>query len=307
MRIFSPNLLHSKFSRLDIEFSTSLFPPFPHGQGFSTNVDIVLPSLSYLLDSQNDDGDQWNDDQNASQGSHKSNNAGRFTILSEPLLLPLVPEFTTGSTKLPRIVKSDVRRLFPMMLVNTLNSGDKTMMTSFLREYGNNLNPSAIASPRRLTLIQWDVTGKESPLILSGKEAIVTFWNSVTKHLVPDHMLNIDNIKLRTSFDGSCRLEFNFCFSGTKLFRDADMGYIGRNVTEKLQSDPSLALAGDDPSEDLIASPENQIQLFRYPNGELPAFKQSKIVITGVIYITVNAEKRIEKIERYGFPQIFEM
>lgn len=288
-----------------------------------------------------DNYDEEDEDRNADYNDEFDSSI--FALLSdEP---PLVPNLAYGKLSPTRIVKHDICRGFPMMLANVINSGDINMISSFLDRYGNNINPNIMRSSDcgssfpGLTLIQRDIKGIHTPVVLFGKDAIVMFWNCMLT-LLPDHALYIDDIKVKTNAEGRCRLEFAFRLDGTVLFPDLDPGCIGQNVNERLISStsssssssslsqinlksdrlqqssskvirkkrkshlPIPAVSGSNHIQDNFQHDQEQQQLFRDSNGKLPAFLPCKQVVTGLFHIWVNVEQRIERIAIYGLPNI---
>jgi hypothetical protein len=235
-----------------------------------------------------------------------------------------------------------------MMLTNVINSGDIKMIASFLDIYGNNLNPNSLLpmtgfdnSFRGLSLIQRDMLGKETPIGLHGKEAIIAYWNCLLK-IFPDHVLYINDIKLKTNIvqpDGSCRLEFGFRLETTNLFPDVDPGCIGKNVSDMLllqspnrtgtivsESDTSSEIVDQrkvgkkrklecsissqeislmtNPHDIKALQEESPLELLRDFSGKLPTFLPSKQVVRGFFFMWVNADKRIERIGINGLPSV---
>eukprot|EP01038_Epipyxis_sp_PR26KG_P013826 gene13826-18540_t len=116
-------------------------------------------------------------------------------------LPPLLPK--------PKIIKSDIRRLFPKMFCNVFNSCSSAIMSSYLNTY---YLPSALYNQTELSACS--VEDRYSQL--EGLQDISTYWgfNMTT---APDLIFSIDNIKIKVRSDHTSSISCSFKMMGTKL------------------------------------------------------------------------------------------
>eukprot|EP01038_Epipyxis_sp_PR26KG_P017538 gene17538-24325_t len=109
----------------------------------------------------------------------------------------------------PKVIKRDIRRLFPTMFCNVFNSGSPALMSNYLNTY---CLPSTLFNQTELSACS--VEDRYSQL--GGLQDLSTYWgfNMTT---APDLICSIENIKIRVRPDQTSSISWSFILVGTKL------------------------------------------------------------------------------------------
>lgn len=117
----------------------------------------------------------------------------------------------------PRIVKRDIRRLYPSMLVNVMNSGDLSILSGFLGEFTTKQCKFVDYFPGNDTVnLSWHRTFEGVSSIMSY---FSSFWTPVTQALIPDFSVKIRwaSIKQFLNKDNS-ELMCGISYTASRLF-----------------------------------------------------------------------------------------
>lgn len=109
----------------------------------------------------------------------------------------------------PRVVKSDIRRLYAQMFVNILNSQDINLLRSFLRTYAS----------KSITLSTVCSCGKNPfSANLRGRD-LITCLSAAQFQVSPDRIHAIDNVQIiSNSANRECKIRCNVSSTFTILF-----------------------------------------------------------------------------------------
>lgn len=98
---------------------------------------------------------------------------------------------------LPRIVQQDIRRHYPQMLFNALNSHDSNMINAFMQRYANpaatmekTLDGASMSTCTALPI--------ESPtvrVVVNGSSAISKYWAAMNS-IIPDHCVRLRDVNI---------------------------------------------------------------------------------------------------------------
>jgi hypothetical protein len=116
----------------------------------------------------------------------------------------------------PRILKHDIRRQYPRMLVNTINSFSLSLLLSFHAQ---------LTTPSFTMIMSSSSPYFNFSLSLSERERVLAYWSGLMQ-LSPDHVLEIDResasaVRIVTDnmSRGRCRVMFDFRVRGRQMYR----------------------------------------------------------------------------------------
>lgn len=89
----------------------------------------------------------------------------------------------------PRIVKRDIRRMYPSMLANVMNSGDLSFLSSFLEEFASKRCQFIDYFPGSSDInLSWNRTFVGMPAVM---QYFSSFWNSTSQAFIPDFHIKV--------------------------------------------------------------------------------------------------------------------
>lgn len=139
-------------------------------------------------------------------------------IIDDPS--PLVPDdlrtpLRTRNGKIPRLLKHDIRRLYPTMFINMLNSHDHDFTSKYFQKF---FPPTA-----KLEMLQdlssfWSVQALDRTSdIVSGRDNILTYYNFLFR-LFPDFCASVSRMEIqRNNHNRESTIKFFFHLSWTEV------------------------------------------------------------------------------------------
>ena len=136
----------------------------------------------------------------------------------------------------PKIYKTDIRRQYPRMLGNILNSFDIGLMTSFHHQLAtpdiiysmtisgppSNADINTILPPSVPKATHVFPPINPADLIctfqLQGRDLLTTYWSGVLQ-IAPDYIMEMNNIQIITQYGSlKCKLAFDFRATASKIY-----------------------------------------------------------------------------------------
>lgn len=98
---------------------------------------------------------------------------------------------------LPRIIKQDIRRHYPQMLFNVLNSHDSNMIDTFMQRYAS---PAAkmektLDGATMSTCTALPIAAPTVRVVVNGSSAISKYWTAMNS-IIPDHYMRLCDVKI---------------------------------------------------------------------------------------------------------------
>lgn len=138
----------------------------------------------------------------------------------------------------PRIVKRDIRRMYPAMLANVMNSGDLSFLASFLSEFTTKRCKFIDHFPGSEEVqFGWNRSFEGVPSIM---QYFSSFWNDITQSFIPDFHIKVRwaEVKQFLNQDHS-ELKCGLTFTGTPIF---DLSVLLQQFFNKPGIIPSVSL-----------------------------------------------------------------
>lgn len=152
--------------------------------------------------------------------------------------------FTTRRGKIPRLLKHDLRRFYPTMFINVLNSQDETLLSQYFeRFYVPQTNLKLLYDLADV----WTANNKPTAQggVVCGRSSVIDYFQ-VLFHSYPDLIFTLSDVDItRNNFNHKCTLKLRMKIQWTQMVptvvpMDDDEGEEAMS-NQKNAEDPSMA------------------------------------------------------------------